>query len=143
MQDTYSVYFDNNTCYIGISKSQVLLLCKIKKVQRELDKHFEDFNNHIKEKYDNSSLINENEINSEIEYFKAGYSKWSLEVAKQAYHCVLPINHKVIRIKKEIHNIHGVGYKMTYVDEFEEYIKTKDAIIASSDTVCTPGTSDT
>ena len=62
MQDTYSVYFDNNICYIGISKSQVLLLCKIKKIQRELDKRFEDFNNHLKEKYDYSSLINENEI---------------------------------------------------------------------------------
>ena len=120
MQDTYSVYFDNNTCYIGISKSQVLLLCKIKKVQRELDKRFEDFNNHIKEKYDNSSLINENEIKSEIEYFKAEHSKWSLEVAKQACCCVLPINYKVIRIKKEAHNIHGVGYKVTFIDELKE-----------------------
>ena len=118
MQDTYSVYFDNNTCYIGISKSQVLLLCKINKVQKELDKRFEDFNNHIKEKYNSSSLINENEINSEIEYFKAEHSKWSLEVAKQACCCILPINHKVIRIKKETHNVHGVGYKLAWLDEF-------------------------
>lgn len=87
MQDTYSVYFDNNICYIGISKSQVLLLCKLRKVQRELDKRFEDFSNHIKEKYDNSSLINKNEIKSEIECFKAEHFKWSLEVAKQVCCC--------------------------------------------------------
>lgn len=120
MQDTYSVYFDNNICYIGISKSQVLLLCKLRKVQRELDKRFEDFSNHIKEKYDNSSLINKNEIKSEIECFKAEHFKWSLEVAKQVCCCILPINHKVIRIKKETHNVHGAGYKMVCVDELKE-----------------------
>lgn len=116
-KDTYSVYFNDNTVYCGIPKSQVDLLLKIKEMEKSLCEQFEAFDKEIQQKYLSSSIINEDKIRAEKEYFMASTEPWQMATAKLAQRCILPTNKQIVKVEKDNH---GVGYKMFCIDELKD-----------------------
>lgn len=114
-KDTYSVYFNDNTVYCGFPKSQIVLLLKIKEMEKSLDEQFEAFDKEIQQKYLSFSIINEDKIRAEKEYFMASTELYQMAIAKLAQCCILPTNKQIVKIEK---NSHGVGLEMACVDEF-------------------------
>ena len=117
-KDTYSVYFNDNTVYCGIPKSQINLLLKIKEMEKSLEEQFEAFDKKIQQKYLSSSIINEDKIRAEKEYFIASLEPWQMAIVKLAQRCILPTNKQIVKIEKDSH---GVGLEMACVDELHDF----------------------